>query len=129
MSKEDQELLDMMSGENKALHPDTVHVTLGKATETARKEARDPEAPKTAKKEAHETMDGNWEPMAEECNGSGWMGRLERCAKWVILFGGLSFLLFYWNQAGLMATSVAVPSMCVCTALAGWGLGKNVGGK
>lgn len=55
-----------------------------------------------------------------------WMDNLKACAKSVLLFGGLSVLVFYWQQAGLMAPSIAVPSMCVCTALAGLGCGKNI---
>lgn len=51
--------------------------------------------------------------------------RLWASAKQALLFGGLSLLVFYWEQAGLMASSIAVPSMCVCTALVGWGIGKN----
>ena len=51
--------------------------------------------------------------------------RLWASAKQAMLFGGLSLLVFYWQQAGLMASSIAIPSMCVCMALAGWGVGKN----
>lgn len=51
--------------------------------------------------------------------------RLWASAKQALLFGGLSLLVFYWEQAGLMASSIAVPSMCVCTLLVGWGIGKN----
>ena len=54
------------------------------------------------------------------------MSRLKDCAKWVALFGGLTFLIFYWQKAGLMHASIAVPCMCVCTALVGLGVGKNV---
>ena len=65
--------------------------------------------------------EGNWNTSKERT----WMDNLKGCAKWATGFGGLSFLLFYWEQAGLMAESVAVPCMCLCTALAGWGVGKN----
>lgn len=50
--------------------------------------------------------------------------RLMQSAKWACLFGGLSCLVFYWQSAGLMDASIAVPSMCICTALAGWKVGK-----
>lgn len=49
---------------------------------------------------------------------------LKTFAKSVLLFGGLGCLIFYWKQAGLMAESIAVPSMCICTALFGWSIGK-----
>jgi hypothetical protein len=65
--------------------------------------------------------DASWEPVKEPH----WMDNMKSCAKSVLLFGGLSFLVFYWQQAGLMAESIAVPCIAVCTALAGWGCGKH----
>jgi hypothetical protein len=79
----------------------------------------------TVKKPASKTMDAQWEPVQ---HAPSWMDSLKGCAKSVMLFGGLSVLVFYWQQAGLMAESIAVPSMCVCTALAGLGVGKNIRG-
>lgn len=76
------------------------------------------------KKMAHNADDASWSPTKE----SNWMDSMKSCAKSVLLFGGLSFLVFYWQQAGLMDSSVAVPTMCICTALAGLGVGKNIGG-
>ena len=83
-------------------------------------------AEKVAKKPTNKAVDAQWEPARPEPNQ---MDKLKSCAKSVLLFGGLSFLIFYWQQTGLMAASVAVPSMCVCTALAGWGVGKNARGE
>lgn len=125
MSKEDQELLEMMNGENKPLHPDTIHITLGekpkaKQEPTEWAEAKDIHTP------THNYMDGKWEPVKP---APGYMDKLKACAKWLGLFGSLSCLVFYWEQAGLMASSIAVPTMCVCTALGGWGLGKIAGGS
>jgi hypothetical protein len=54
------------------------------------------------------------------------MDNLKSCVKSVALFGGLSFLVFYWKEAGLMAESIAVPAIAVCTALAGFGAGRTV---
>lgn len=68
--------------------------------------------------------EAKWEPVKE----TNWTDNMKSCAKSVLLFGGLSFLVFYWQQAGLMDSSVAVPTMCICTALAGLGVGKNMGG-
>lgn len=77
---------------------------------------------KETHKPTHNYNGKSWETTKER----NWMDNLKGCAKWAIGFGGLSFLLFYWEQAGLMAESIAVPCMCLCTALAGWGVGKNV---
>lgn len=67
-------------------------------------------------------VDAQWEPARPEPN---FMEKLQGCAKYALLFGGLTFLIFYWNEAGLMASSIAVPSMCVCAALGGLGVGKS----
>lgn len=132
MNKENQELAKIFSGEERELHPDTVHVTLGKPSKgVSEKELNDA---RKAAKEAYEEACGLYDKALAEGRKSGelpvkertWMDNLKNCVQWVIGFGGLSFLLFYWEQAGLMAESIAVPSMCLCTALAGWGLGKNV---
>lgn len=50
---------------------------------------------------------------------------LKASARSALTFGGLNFLIFYWEHIGLMDESIAVPCMCVCSALAGWGVGKN----
>lgn len=67
-------------------------------------------------------MEAQYEPVTTGTP----LDKLVDCVKWVLPFGGLSCLIFYWQQAGLMAPSIAVPSMCVCTLLVGLGVGKNV---
>lgn len=69
--------------------------------------------------------DAKWEPVKAAPN---WMDKLRACAFGVLTFGGLSLLLFCWEQAGLMDASVAVPSMCVCTGMVGLTIGKNTRG-
>ncbi len=117
MNKDDKDLEEIFHGEEKPLHPDTVHITLGGKKETA--------VPKEPHKPTHNFENGKWEPVKEHT----WMDNLKSCVKWAGCFGGLSLLVFYWQQAGLMANSIAVPTMCVCTCLAGWGVGRNVGCK
>ena len=125
MNKEGRELEEIFSGEEKPLHPDTVHITLGKGV--SKKEKTTPKAEKTPHKPTHNFQDGKWEPVKPEPN---FMDKLKSCAKSGLLFGGLTFLIFYWQQAGLMASSIAVPSMCVCTAMVGLAIGKaSMGGK
>ena len=51
--------------------------------------------------------------------------RLIGSIKWAATFGGLNMLIWYWETAGLMDTSIAVPCMWVCCFLAGFGVGKN----
>ena len=69
-----------------------------------------------------DSVDESWVPA----KNPNWMDNLKSCAKSVILFGGLSFLVFYWKEAGLMAESIAVPAIAVCTAIAGFGAGRTV---
>lgn len=83
---------------------------------------RPAEEEKKARKTTETAVDTSWAPAKE----SNWMDNLKSCAKSVILFGGLSFLVFYWKEAGLMAESIAVPAIAVCTALAGFGAGRTV---
>ena len=75
-----------------------------------------------AQKPSDNAVDASWAP-AKEPN---WTDNLKSCVKSVLLFGGLSFLIFYWKEAGLMAESIAVPAIAVCTALAGFGAGRTV---
>ncbi len=77
----------------------------------------------SAKITKKDPVNAQWEPAKPDPN---WLDNLKACVKHAAIFGGLSLLVFYWQQAGLMDSSVAVPTMCVCTALAGLGVGKNV---
>ena len=75
-----------------------------------------------AQKPTGMVADASWAPA----KNPNWMDNLKSCVKSVALFGGLSFLIFYWKEAGLMAESIAVPAIAVCTALAGFGAGRTV---
>lgn len=77
---------------------------------------------KMEQKPTNKAMDAQWEPVRPEPN---WMDCLKDCVKWVGIFGFLSFMIFYWKETGLMHETIAVPSIAVCTALAGYGVGKN----
>ena len=77
---------------------------------------------KVACKPTEEAIDASWAPVKEP----NWMDNLKSCVKSVFLFGCLSCLIFYWKETGLMAESIAGPSIAVCTALAGFGAGRSV---
>ena len=90
------------------------------------KTAEEPKAKTTAAKSVVKTqerkdkaVDAQWEPTKAITTKDNLMG----CAKWAVLFGGLNGLLFYWQQAGLLASEAAVPSMVVCALLAGLSIG------
>lgn len=51
--------------------------------------------------------------------------KLNASVKQGLIFGGLFALIAFWQYTGQMAATAAVPSMCVCAALGGYGVGKN----
>lgn len=107
--REDLELKSVMG--NKFIDA-TKGETMAKATK----------APKTVKVKASNKPTEEWHPVKTHTR----MDSLKRCAKWVGIFGGLNMLIFYWQIAGLMDESIAIPCMWVCCALAGYGVGLNV---
>ena len=75
---------------------------------------------KTNRKRNGTTTDADWEPVKT------WYDeKTVNCAKWFLIFGGLEYLVFYWQQTGQMQESAAMPSMIVCALLAGISVGKN----
>ena len=75
---------------------------------------------KIAQKTASKPMDAEYEPVKT------WYGtNTVNMVKWVVVFMGLEYLLFYWQQTGQMESSAAMPSMIACALLAGVSVGKN----
>ena len=67
------------------------------------------------------TADASWAPAREP----GSLDKLKACAKWALLFAAISGILFYWQMAGLLASSAAVPSLIFCALGAGLSIGWN----
>ena len=75
---------------------------------------------KTAQKSTSKPMDAEYEPVKT------WYDeKTVNLVKWVVLFIGLEYLVFYWMRTGQMQESAAMPSMIVCALLAGVSVGKN----
>ena len=75
---------------------------------------------KTAQKPTDKPMDAEYEPVKT------WYDeKAVNMVKWVVVFMGLEYLFFYWQQTGQMQESAAMPSMIVCALLAGISVGKN----
>ena len=53
--------------------------------------------------------------------------KLKASARSGLTYSGLYLLIYYWMQQGMVAEGVAVPCMCVCALLAGWGVGRVFG--
>lgn len=75
---------------------------------------------KTAQKPTSKPMDAEYEPVKT------WYDeKAVNMVKWVVVFMGLEYLFFYWQQTGQMQPTAAIPSMIVCAMLAGISVGKN----
>lgn len=75
---------------------------------------------KTAQKPTNKPVDAEYEPVKT------WYDeKTVNMVKWVVLFIGLEYLFFYWQQTGQMQSTAAMPSMIVCALLAGISMGKN----
>ena len=75
---------------------------------------------KTAQKPTEKPVDAEYEPVKT------WYDeKTMNMVKWVVVFMGLEYLFFYWQQTGQMQESAAMPSMIVCALLAGISVGKN----
>lgn len=75
---------------------------------------------KTAQKSTEKPMDAEYEPAK-----TWYDAKTVDMVKWVVVFMGLEYLFFYWQQTGQMQESAAMPSMIVCAILAGISVGKN----
>jgi hypothetical protein len=75
---------------------------------------------KTAQKPTDKPMDAEYEPVKTWCDP-----KTVNLVKWVVIFIGLEYLFFYWQQTGQMQSTAAMPSMIVCALLAGISVGKN----
>lgn len=82
---------------------------------------------KKAHKPARKVKDAEWEPVWEPVKERNWMDDLVDCVKVSAVYAGINLLLWYWMVAGLMAESVAMPSMIACALLMGLKVGKVAG--
>lgn len=80
----------------------------------------------TEKKACQNVMDAALVPVKAETTE---IHRLVNCAKHTVLYGGISGLLFWWQQAGLLASEAAVPSFIVLALLAGLKIGSCMAAK
>ena len=125
MSAEDKQLEGMLHGEEKPLHPETIHQTIVMPAQHVKTEKKTDNKElvkenKTAQKPTVKPMDAEYEPVKTRYDE-----KTVNMVKWVVVFMGLEYLFFYWQQTGQMQSTAAVPSMIVCALLAGISVGKN----
>lgn len=122
--KLDGGLNDIFRGEDRPLHPDTAHVTLGSPGKRPEKKATISKK-ETVVQAEKQAVDAHYEIVKEKPSQ---MDRLKQCAKSVLCFGCLSLLFFFWQQTGQMAMTASMPCIVACVAMAGFGVGKAFGG-
>ena len=71
----------------------------------------------------HEAMDAKYEPIEKKHSD---MDRMVDMTKWVCICGGISMLLWWFENNGLMELEAAYPCIVGCALLAGFGVGKNL---
>lgn len=70
-------------------------------------------------------MDARWEPVPENRKPF----NIKECVFRVLPYAGLNLVLFWWQQADLLADKAAVPAMWVCAILMGAGIGRCIRGR
>ena len=96
--------------------------TAQKPVETAKKQVnKEPvKEKKTAHKPTEKPVDAEYEPVK-----TWYDAKTVNMVKWVVVFMGLEYLFFYWQETGQMQSTAAMPSMIVCALMAGISVGKN----
>lgn len=64
-----------------------------------------------------------WEPVGKRPTA---LDKLKDCARRVSIYAIANIVLFWWQQADLLADKAAVPAMWVCALLGGVELGKCI---
>ena len=80
-------------------------------------------AAKSGKTPCRKAVDASWAPVKVAPTE---IERIMDCAKQAVLYGSVSALLFWWQQAGWLASEAAVPSFIVIALLAGLKIGGRM---
>lgn len=124
--KEDKYIHEMFYGEEKPMHPDTVHVTLNgtdKRTASHRAEKSTNVSKDTPKEE--KPLDAEYEPVKPSPD---FMDKLKQTAKDTCMYAVLSMILFWWQQSGKLEETTAWYSLLFCVGMVFFSIGKNCRG-
>ena len=123
MTNEDKDLQDIFHGEEKPLHPDTVHITLGgvEMPKSIRKTAK--EGKISPEKEA--PAEAQWEPVKPTPN---YMDKLRTSVKDTALYAVMSAILFWWQQTGRLEETTAWWALLVCVGMVFFTVGRTWNG-
>ena len=119
-NKEDMELHEMFHGEEKPMHPDTIHITLGKPAEKPVEVKKTEDTPK-----GEQPVKSQWMPERPAPN---WLDKLKKTTKDVCLYALLSLVLFYWQQTGRLEYNTAWYALLLCVGMVFFSIGRNCRG-
>jgi hypothetical protein len=121
---EDEGLRAVMGSKFQDVSREIPKASVSARSKARRKTAADPkEYPshlKTAADIPSNIPEGEWIQL----NRVSPMAKLKACAKGAWLYGCISLLLFWWQQAGLLDSRAAVPSFIVLALLVGVQIGR-----
>lgn len=120
MTNEDKDLQDIFSGEEKPMHPDTVHITLGQPAAKAVTKKQSKDVPKEEK-----PVNAQWEPVKPSPN---WFDKLKTTAKDVCLYAVLSVILFWWQQTDKLDVTTSWYALLVCIGMMFFTIGRTWNG-
>jgi hypothetical protein len=119
MTNEDKDLQDIFHGEEKPMHPETVHITLGQPT--AKAETKKQATPAKNMPKEEKPVDAQWEPVKPTPN---YMDKLRTTAKDVCLYAVLSVILFWWQQTGRLEVTTSWYALLVCVGMVFFTIGR-----
>ena len=123
INKEDKELTEMFHGEEKPMHPETIHITLGSNGKPTTKPAPTNQSNHGKKCTKEE------KPVKSPCEpvkpAPDFMEKLKQTAKDMCLYAVLSMILFWWQQTGRLEETTAWYSLLVCVGMVFFSVGKN----
>ena len=123
MTNEDKDLQDIFHGEEKPMHPDTVHITLGQPTAKAVTKKQATTAKNMPKEE--KLVNAQWEPEKPAPN---YIDKLKTSAKDMALYVVLSMILFWWQQSGRLDETTAWYSLLFCVGMVFFTIGRTWSG-
>ncbi len=120
--REDMELSEMFHGEEKPMHPDTIHISLnGSDKPTGSRRAMKDSNPDKKCTEEEKPVNAQWEPVKPAPN---YMDKLKSSVKDMGLYVVLSIILFWWQQTGRLEETTAWYALLFCVGMVFFTIGR-----
>lgn len=118
--REDKELHELFHGEEKPMHPETIHITLGEKPTVKPYQKKQSEPDKNTTKE-EKPVNAQWEPVKPAPN---YMDKLRTSAKDMSLYVVLSVILFWWQQTDRIDETTAWYALLFCVGMVFFTIGR-----